>query len=82
MTSEPFSLADHGLHPGDEVRFRRSGARWRTGHVTGVNKDGSLTIHDGSRLRAIPPDCVEVPARGPRGGRVWHPLIPPNQEQP
>lgn len=69
------SLSDLGLAMGDTVRYRRRTAkRWTEARVTGLNKDGSVSLYDGRHHRAIPTDCIEVPTTGPRGGQVWVPL--------
>jgi hypothetical protein len=70
-------LLSLGLRPGDEIRFRRqAGERWLPGKVMGREADGSIDLRDGrGRSRAIPVDQIEVAERGPRGGRVWTPLV-------
>lgn len=70
-------LRSLGLRPGDEIRFRRQpGERWLPGKVMGREADGSIDLRDArGRSRAIPVECIEVTERGPRGGRVWTPLV-------
>ena len=66
-----------GLRPGAEIRFRRQpGERWLPGKVMGREADGSVDLRDArGRSRAIPVDLIEVAESGPRGGRVWTPLV-------
>ncbi len=70
-------LLSIGLRPGDQVRFRRAtGDRWLPGKVMGREADGSVDLRDArGRSRAIPVGQIEVAERGPRGGRVWTPLV-------
>ena len=70
-------LRSLGLRPGDQIRFRRNaGDRWLPGKVMGREADGSVDLRDGrGRSRAIPIDQIEVAERGPRGGRIWTPLV-------
>lgn len=70
-------LRSLGLRPGSEIRFRRqAGERWLPGRVMGREADGSVDLRDArGRSRAIPIDQIEVAERGPRGGRVWTPLV-------
>lgn len=70
-------LLSLGLRPGAEVRFRRAaGERWLPGKVMGREADGSVDLRDArGRSRSIPVDQIEVAERGPRGGRVWTPLV-------
>jgi hypothetical protein len=38
-------------------------------------RDGSVGLIDAKgAARALPIDCIEVRARGPRGGWIWEPL--------
>ena len=66
-------LADFGLQHQDVVRFRRiAGGNWTSATVDGVNRDGSLSLFDGSgRFRAIHAELCEVRRHGPRGGTTW-----------
>ena len=70
------SLETLGLHPGEQVRFRRKAeGRWHTGVATRREKDGSLGVRDTKgAARAIPVELVEVRTRGPRGALSWEPL--------
>ena len=70
-------LRSLGLRRGDQIRFRRGpGDRWLPGKVLGREADGSVDLRDArGRSRAIPVDQIEVAERGPRGGRVWTPLV-------
>lgn len=70
-------LRSLGLRPGAEIRFRRQpGERWLPGKVMGRETDGSVDLRDArGRSRAIPVELIEVAERGPRGGRVWTPLV-------
>lgn len=77
---DPFperGLAELGLAPGDQVRFRRSDAeRWKPATVARRERDGSVGLHDAKGAsRAIPVACIEVRTTGPRGGTVWEPLV-------
>jgi hypothetical protein len=69
-------LADVGLEPGQEVRFRRrDNERWHPGVVVRREKDGSVGLRDKrGAARSIPVDLIEVKAVGPRGGSGWEPL--------
>lgn len=77
MAASSAALAQLGLAVGSIVRFRRSaGDRWVPGRAFGVESDGSIDLRDGrGRSRSIPISCIEVAERGPRGARVWTPLI-------
>lgn len=70
-------LRSLGLRPGAVVRFRReAGGRWLPGKVIGREADGSVDLRDAKgRSRAIPVEQIEVAEVGPRGGRVWTPLV-------
>lgn len=70
-------LRSLGLRPGAEIRFRRQpGERWLPGKVMGRETDGSVDLRDArGRSRSIPVHLIEVAERGPRGGRVWTPLV-------
>jgi hypothetical protein len=60
------------------VRWRATptGGRWRTGKVTRRERDGSVGVTDGRGLaRSLPVERLEVSGTGPRGARVWEPLI-------
>ncbi len=71
------ALGRIGLHEHQTVRFRReAGGRWIEGAAVALEADGSLGLRDKrGRRRSIPIDDVEVASRGPRGGRVWVPLV-------
>ena len=76
---DPFperGLAELGLAPGDQVRFRRSDTeRWKPATVARRERDGSVGLHDPKGAsRAIPVACIEVRDTGPRGGVVWEAL--------
>ena len=68
-------LAALGIAPGDRVRFRRGGGRWKEGVVERREKDGSVGLRDpkGSS-RSIPVDRLEVRTNGPRGAPRWESL--------
>jgi hypothetical protein len=65
-----------GLRPGEKVRFRRPDrARWQTGTVRRLERDGSLGLVDGNGAsRAVALELVEVRVAGPRGATAWEPL--------
>jgi hypothetical protein len=69
-------LAELGLAPGDQVRFRRNDTeRWKPATVARRERDGSVGLHDPKGAsRAIPVPFIEVRDTGPRGGVVWEPL--------
>lgn len=69
-------LAELGLTPGDQVRFRRSPSeRWKSATVVRRERDGSVGLSDGKgAARAIPVEQIEVRTQGPRGGVIWEPL--------
>lgn len=69
-------LAELGVAPGDQVRFRRhDGERWKSATVARREKDGSVGLHDArGGARSIAIACIEVRGLGPRGGVVWEPL--------
>lgn len=71
------ALATLGITADQRVRFRRTeGGRWLEGTAKSREPDGSLGLLDArGRRRSIPIDAVEVQVRGPRGGRVWAPLV-------
>lgn len=71
------ALATLGVHEHQIVRFRREpGGRWIEGTAVALDSDGSLGLHDKrGRRRSIPITDVEVASRGPRGGRIWVPLV-------
>ena len=67
-------LARVGLHPGDDVRFRKGDSgRWISGRIAGVNADGSITLHDVPQgaARSLRPDRLEVRRPGQRGRMTW-----------
>ncbi|MBK9179053.1 MAG: hypothetical protein IPM45_05670 [Acidimicrobiales bacterium] len=68
---------DLGLRPGEVVRFRRrAGGHWHEGVVAGLEKDGSVTVHDlDGAARSLPPERLEVRTRGRRGAPRWEPLV-------
>ncbi len=69
-------LARVGLSAGEQVRFRRRpSARWSTGIVERLERDGSVGLRDpkGAAV-AITVARIEVNREGPRGGSVWEPL--------
>ncbi|MBV9660917.1 MAG: hypothetical protein JO337_07145 [Acidimicrobiales bacterium] len=72
----PGGLAVLGLQPGEKVRWRTAaGARWRTGHVTHRERDGSVAVTDsGGSARSLAVERLEVVCAGPRGGTGWEPL--------
>jgi hypothetical protein len=75
--SEPQAsgLAALGIAPGDRVRFRRGGGRWKEAVVERREKDGSIGLRDGKgSSRSIPIDRIEVRTSGPRGAARWEPL--------
>jgi hypothetical protein len=62
-----------GLKKGDVVRWRQAeGARWHTGRVSHVERDGSIAVTDGKgRARSLLPTRLELSCEGPRGGHTW-----------
>lgn len=70
------TLAELGLRPGEQVRWRRrAGARWQVGTLERVERDGSLGVRDakgGSRALAV--DAVEVRTHRTRGAAGWEPV--------
>lgn len=71
------TLESLGLRPGEKVRFRRPDrARWQTGLVRRLERDGSLGVVDANGAsRAVALELVEVPLAGPRGASAWEPLL-------
>jgi hypothetical protein len=68
-------LAELGVAPGDQVRFRRhDGERWKSATVARREKDGSVGLHDARGGARSIVACIEVRGLGPRGGVVWEPL--------
>ena len=65
-----------GLHPGEEVRFRRADrGRWQEGRISHVERDGSITVHDShGAARSLRPERLEVKRPGRRGRLVWRPV--------
>jgi len=65
-----------GLRVGERVRFHQPGrARWQTGVVRGIERDGSVRIVDAKGAsRAVQVEQVEVRRAGPRGAAGWEPL--------
>jgi hypothetical protein len=70
-------LRELGIEPGAAVRFRKTGGGnyIEATVLPDVGKDGSLTLFAKGKTRAIMPEAVEVADRGPRGGKVWRPLV-------
>jgi hypothetical protein len=70
-------LERFGLHRGEKIRFRRPDrGRWQDGVAVGIERDGSLAVHDrNGAARAIPVEAVLVQASGSRGGAHWEPLV-------
>ena len=66
------------LRPDDVIRFPKSPGNSAKieGKPLSVGTDGSITCSAGGRLRAVLPEKIEVKTIGPRGGRVWAPLVP------
>ena len=63
-----------GLRAGEPVRFRKGEAgRWISGRISGVNADGSITLHDVPQgaARSLRPDRLEVRRPGSRGRLTW-----------
>ncbi len=77
IAPESTELRDlYDLKNGDEVRFRPyEGAGWKKCTVTGES-GRSLSLFDGKMSRAAFPEKVEKLVIGPRGGKVWEPLVP------
>jgi hypothetical protein len=72
------TLDELGLCKGEKVRYRRrrTQGRWDEAVVVGMERDGSLGVRDQKgAARAIPLELVEVRAEGPRGARLWEPLL-------
>ena len=69
-------LEAHGLEKGDLVRWRVApGARWHTGKVSHLERDGSIAVTDAKgHARSLVAERLEVSTGGPRGGRVWEPV--------
>ncbi|MBM3828023.1 MAG: hypothetical protein FJW09_05215 [Actinobacteria bacterium] len=65
-----------GLVAGEEVRFRRADrGRWQSGRISGVERDGSITVHDShGAARSLRPERLEVQRPGRRGRPVWIPV--------
>ena len=65
-----------GLVPGEAVRFRRADrGRWQTGHISRVERDGSITVHDSDgAARSLRPERIEVRRRGRGRSLVWRPV--------
>lgn len=66
-------LSAIGLHPGEDVRFRRAGAkRPEIGRVVRVEADGSITFFDADgAARSQRPEQLEVRRPGARGRLRW-----------
>jgi len=69
-------LAELGLAPGAEVRFRRRpDERWKPAKVTRRERDGSVGLVDAKgAARSLPIECIEVRTRGARGAWGWESL--------
>jgi hypothetical protein len=70
-------LVEIGLQAGDRVRFRRRpDEHWKEATVVRRERDGSVGLRDEKGAsRAIVVEQIEVSTHGPRGGRVWEPLV-------
>lgn len=60
---------------GTEIRFRRRDrGRWHLGKVTGFADEGTavwiLDEFTGA-TRCLRTEQIEIPDRGPRGGKIW-----------
>jgi hypothetical protein len=77
MLVDVTSLAALGLEAGMPARFRRTSAsRWHRATIERLERDGSLGLRDDrGGARAIPLEQVEVATIGPRGARVWEPVL-------
>ncbi|MBV8691297.1 MAG: hypothetical protein JOZ37_05950 [Actinobacteria bacterium] len=66
-----------GLRVGERVRFAQADkARWQTGIVKKIERDGSIGIVDAKGAsRAVRAEQVEVRRVGPRGANGWEPLL-------
>ena len=66
-----------GLRVGERVRFvQPDRARWQTGVVKKIERDGSIGIVDGKGAsRAVRPEHVEVHRTTRRGAKGWEPLL-------
>jgi hypothetical protein len=66
------ALAAVGLRPGEQVRFRRvDRARWQSGTVHRIERDGTLRVTDvDGSARTVPFAHIQVRARAGR----WEPL--------
>jgi hypothetical protein len=67
------ALAHLRLTSDEPVRFRKAeGGRWLPGKMSGVEVDGSITIHDANgAARSLRPERVEVRRPGSRGHLTW-----------
>ena len=65
-----------GIHPGQQVRFRRrAGGHWVQGVAIGIERDGSIGVRDGEgRFRALAVAQLEVRTTGRGRGQRWEPL--------
>jgi hypothetical protein len=77
MSADQSRLVEIGLRAGDRVRFRRKpDEHWKEATVVRRERDGSIGLRDDhGSSRAIVVDLIEVQTNGPRGGRVWEPLV-------
>ena len=60
-----------------KVRFQAAkGGRWKLGHISGINDDGSFTVIEAkqAKTRCFHSDRLETARRGPRGGEKWVPV--------
>ena len=66
-----------GLRVGERVRFvQPDRARWQTGVVKKIERDGSIGIVDAKGAsRAVRPEHVEVRRTTRRGAKAWEPLL-------
>jgi len=72
------SLEGLGVRVGEKVRYRRrrTAGQWDEGTIVPLERDGSLGVRDRKgAARAIPLALVEVRVAGPRGARLWEPLL-------
>ncbi len=66
-----------GLHRGEPIRFKKSedAARWSTGRIHAVERDGSITVHDANgAARSLRPERIEIQRRNSRGKINWQNL--------
>lgn len=76
------NLEDYGVEVGDPCRFRpRPNARWQTGRILGVSKDGAVHV-SGNGFRTFPIDRIEIKTYGPKGGVHWQVPVPVTRSAP